>query len=204
MFKSKVQKAMSPIIQVILDDSQVNSGMELEKIVFFRGRKFKKQKAITFRCLSWGLAKTGNLICRQGWKVEVRLIKALESDSKEDWSHTWLGVVGGSVPFWGYDDTFQTVRGREIEPKIHAYIVSQRENAPNNLRVWKRLGGNLPADEPIVITYDKSIETVRFTSKTFEYYQTDLPSDVDFAVCAWMHAQVEGGIKMDVKIVSIF
>ena len=54
-----------------------------------------------------------------------------------------------------------------------------------------------PYDEPIVITYDRAQGTITFKSKTFEYYQTDLPKDVHFSVYTWLgYSKMEADVEI--------
>ena len=61
----------------------------------------------------------------------------------------------------------------------HIYGVIQNE--PYNLKVDAR-GTKLAYQEPIKITYSRTQRTVRFTSKEFDYSQSGLPQDVEFAI----------------------
>ena len=52
----------------------------------------------------------------------------------------------------------------------------------------------------MIIIYDRQAQTVRFVSKTFEYVQTGLPKDVDFAIWVCLY---EMGMAVELKILDV-
>ena len=52
---------------------------------------------------------------------------------------------------------------------------------PRNLTTTKKADGVPPSKDPIEISWDSKSRTLRFTSRTFDYCQKDLPVDIQYS-----------------------
>ena len=121
-------------------------------------------------------AKTGVIPCREGFEVVARL--KVPYPGYDDWSGTTVALT--AVPFDKCDDNLY----EKEDPNAHIYGVRNSDNLPCNLKV-SRKGSKLHYTDPITVTYSKKDRTVKFSSKNFDYYQTDLP-DKDFGIYVWL------------------
>ena len=64
---------------------------------------------------------------------------------------------------------------------IPVYGVRNSSNTPSNLKK-NSSGSKIPHTEPIFLEYDRQSQTVKFTSKNFDYHQTGVPQDITYAI----------------------
>ena len=69
----------------------------------------------------------------------------------------------------------------EEDSTIPAYGVYGYSNNPSNLKT-NSSGSKLPHTEPIFLEYNRESQTVKFTSKNFDYIQSGVPKDITFAI----------------------
>ena len=72
--------------------------------------------------------------------------------------------------------------------------------APCNLKTNSK-GSGLPMHEPVDIVFSRQDRTVKFLSKQFDFYQTDLPPDKDFCIAVTMGVE---GTEVEIELLNIF
>ena len=84
------------------------------------------------------------------------------------------------IPLEQCETKLDSLRNRE-DSSVPAYGVGYTANEPHNLKI-NSMGLEILKTEPIILEYDREAQTVRFTSKIFDYSQTGVPKDVTYAI----------------------
>ena len=79
------------------------------------------------------------------------------------------------------------------------YGLWEGKDSFRNLKT-KRYNSRMALDDTMVITYNKQEQTVRFTCKTFEFYQTGLPKDTDFKIATAIYCKPQ---KMTINFLEV-
>ena len=118
--------------------------------------------------------KSGPIKCVKGFKVVFTLRQPCPGHS--DWKMTQVYLFDDRIPVnQNLNKLLSDVSN------VPAYGVCGAENYPHNLKT-NSSGSPLPHTEPITLEYDRKAKTVKFTSKNFDYYQTNVPKDVTYAI----------------------
>ena len=127
---------------------------------------------------SYRSGKSGPINCVKGFKVVFSLLQPRSGWS--DWCGTFVFLIDHRIPVDQCRSKVDSLDEKQ-DPNVPAYGVYTSPNWPCNLKV-NSSGSPLPHTEPITVEYDREAQTVKFTSKNFDYSQTGVPKDVTFAV----------------------
>lgn len=100
---------------------------------------------------------------------------------KTDWYGTTIGVANSTYNLKIIEDNLDRLEDSE-DKHFLGYGVGDDTNSRFNLKTISFEDVNLPSTEPITVEYKKIAKVITFKSSTFQYTQTDLPSNIDFSI----------------------
>ena len=142
-------------------------------------------------------AMTGGFVGANKVSAQIRFKK--QYDGMDNWWGVLVAFVDSKLAVNKCKDSLLSVHKKSSRKNFSYGIYPSCDDCPYNVK--KAFShGELSFNEPINILYNRQARTVEFFSKTFEYTQTALPKNVDFAIwlSLWYPPQ-----EVEVKIIDI-